>query len=405
MRLSPLRIESLRPIAISWIAVSAVAYIAYLWSQTRAGLSDGSGGPFGDDFINYWSGAFLAWHQRAGDVYDWNAFHAFQDNLTGASLDFFHYSYPPVLLLLTAPLALIPYVPALACWLAASSYAFYRALSLAMPGGSVALFAFATPALFLNTLGGQNGAWTAALFGGGLCLLERRPVVAGIFFGLLSYKPQLGLLLPFALLAGRHWRALFAAAATVLVLVGLNFAVFGPDVWTSYMRNVSFLRATILEDGTGVWHRMVSMFVLVRQLTGDVWLAYGVQIASALIAGVLVVRAWWNDAPAPVRNSLLILGTCLSTPYLQDYDLLMLAFVVAWIVALCPRDPMDWQLPAPVAIACGLLLVAPLVAGPFGILTGYALGPLLLLPAFVLLLRGLPAGRSWDRLTPTPVRA
>ena len=113
------------------------------------------------------------------------------------------YSYPPVLLLLLiTPLALMAHVPALLAWLAAGWYAFYRALRLAMPGQGALLLALAAPAVFVNAVGGQNGTWTAALFGGGLSLLERRPLLAGGLLGLLIYKPQLGLLIPVALLAG-----------------------------------------------------------------------------------------------------------------------------------------------------------------------------------------------------------
>src|ERR1019366_1904754 len=72
--------------------------------------SNGVGRPFGDDFINYWSGAFLALHGRAAEVYSFNGFHAFERGVAGAPIDFYHYSYPPVLLALTAPLAIIPYV-------------------------------------------------------------------------------------------------------------------------------------------------------------------------------------------------------------------------------------------------------------------------------------------------------
>jgi len=38
--------------------------------------------------------------------------------------------------------------------------------------------------------------------------MEGRPWVSGIFLGLLTYKPQLGVLFPLALLASRSWRAL-----------------------------------------------------------------------------------------------------------------------------------------------------------------------------------------------------
>jgi hypothetical protein len=60
---------------------------------------------------------------------------------------------------------------------------------------------------FHQSVGGQNSTWTPGLFGGGLSLLERRPLLAGGLLGLLIYKLQLGLLIPVALLAGRHWRA------------------------------------------------------------------------------------------------------------------------------------------------------------------------------------------------------
>ena len=192
-------------VARSFAAAAGIIYLYDLWRQTQDHLTNGAGRPFGDDFINYWSAAYLALHGRAAEIYDPAAFHAFEQTVAGAPIDAYHYSYPPVLLLLTAPLALIPYVPALFVWLSAGWFAFYRALSLAMP--RALLLAIAAPAVFINAVGGQNGTWTAALFGGGLGLLERRPFVAGGLLGLLIYKPQLGLLIPVALIAGRHWRA------------------------------------------------------------------------------------------------------------------------------------------------------------------------------------------------------
>ena len=62
-------------------------------------------------------------------------------------LDGYDYSYPPVMLLFTAPFALIPYVPALFVWLSASWYACYCALKLAMPGRGVLLLALVAAAL------------------------------------------------------------------------------------------------------------------------------------------------------------------------------------------------------------------------------------------------------------------
>ena len=113
----------------------ARCYVAVRWSpiswiccDNRDGLTDGMGRPFGDDFVNFWSGPFLAWHQRSAEIYNFSAFHAFEQSVVGASLMGYHYSYPPTLLLLSAPLALIPYGPALVLWLCAGWFAFYRAL-------------------------------------------------------------------------------------------------------------------------------------------------------------------------------------------------------------------------------------------------------------------------------------
>jgi len=362
-----------------WLLVASSFYLWDLLRHTKTGLTDGAEQPFGGDFLNYWSGAFLAWHKTAAEVYDWHAFHAFQESIVGGGLDFYHYSYPPVLLLLTAPLAALPYVPALVAWTASSWFAFYRTLRLAMPGGGALLFSVATPAVFINALGGQNGAWTAALLGGGLCLLKRRPIAAGILLGLLVYKPQIGILLPIALLAGRHWKVLTAAALTALGLILISVLVFGPEIWFDYFRNLAILRHAILEDGTGVWHRMVSVFVFARRLGADIATAYAVQAVIALLAAAVVAYAWSRDIPPAVQNSLLVLGTCLATPYLQDYDLVVGAFVVAWLAIDGDLSPARRQ----AAQMSLLVLLLPFVASLLGKVTGLALGPLFIAPAFV----------------------
>lgn len=370
-------------LARSFIAVAAAIYLFDLWQQTRDHLTNGALRPFGDDFINYWSGAYLAWHGRAGEIYDPAAFHAFQQSVAGAPIQGYHYSYPPVLLLLTAPLAFVPYVPGLALWLVSGWYAFYRALRMAMPGRGALLLALAAPAVFINAVGGQNGTWTAALFGFGLGLIERRPILAGGLLSLLIYKPQFGLLVPVALLAGRHGRAIIAATLSVLTLSAISVAWSGLDIWADYARNLAVLRQIVLEDGSGVWHRFVSVFVAARRLGAPVDVAYALQALTGVIALIAVALVWWRkETPLAVKNAVLLAGTCLATPYLQDYDLVFGALIVAWL----------WQ--APVAaderalpVAAGLLLILPLLAAALAHMTGLALGPLFIVPIFVIAVR------------------
>jgi arabinofuranan 3-O-arabinosyltransferase len=200
-----------------------------------------------------------------------------------------------------------------------------------MPGQGALLLALATPAVFVNPVGGQNGAWTAALFGGGLSLLERRPLLAGGLLGLLIYKPRLGPLIPVALLAGRHWRAFAAASVVAGALLAVSVIWFGTDAWAEYLRNLGVLRRMILEDGSGVWHRFISVFVGARRLGAPVEAAYVIQAVAGALACIAVAWVWFCDAPAGVKNAVLVLGTCLATPYLRDYDLVFGALVVAWL--------------------------------------------------------------------------
>lgn len=376
----PIPVDRVKAIACCWSVAALLMYAWDLWGQTRSGLTNGLGRPFGDDFINYWSGAWLTWHGRIADVYNFEAFHLFERALSGPDLLYYHYGYPPVLLLLTAPLALVPYVPGLALWLISSWYAFFRALRLAAPDMAL-LLSLATPALFVNAFGGQNGAWSAALLGGGLMLLDRRPGVAGALFGLLVYKPHLGLLLPFALMAGRRWTAFISATATVLILVGASLVLFGREPWLAYSGNLEVLKHFILEDGTGVWHRMMSVFVMMRHFGFGVGASYVAQAVSALIAAVVVVRSWWRNDAMEIRYGLLVLGTFLVTPYLQDYDLVVGAFVVVWLLTLQRRGLIS----RPVAqLAMGAILVWPLVNGAVAKLTGFGLGPLVIALLFAL---------------------
>jgi hypothetical protein len=372
----------IRLIAHVWIVIAFITYVIDLLRQTHDGLTDGIRRPFGDDFVNYWSGPFLALHGRAIEVYNFAAFHVFERSFTGPKLDLYHYSYPPVLLLLTLPLALIPYVPALGVWLVGTWYAFYRALKLTGSDGML-LLSLAAPALFVNAVGGQNGALTAALMGGGLLLLDRRPVVAGILFGLLIYKPQLGLMLPFALIAGRRWLTVGVTAVTIVALVAASCAAFGAHRWLEYGNNATILRTAILEDGTGGWFRMASVFVFVRQLGADVGLAYALQVASALGAAFFVARSWLRDDPANIRNAMVIVGTFLATPYLQDYDLLVGAFVAVWLQQeeAYSQIPLRW-----IRAAMALILLVPVATSPLGKATGFSVGLLFIIPVFAMLI-------------------
>ena len=153
----------------------------------------------------------------------------------------------------------------------------------------------------------------------------------------------------------------------------------------------------ILEDGTGVWHRMLSVFVFARRLGADVGTAYVLQGAFAAFSAFIVARSWWRDDPAPIRNALVIVGTCLTTPYLQDYDLVMSVFVVVWLKQAGERDARVQQ--TWIVAAMAVMLLLPLMSGALAKVTGLALGPLFIIPVFALLI-SLTGAPSKQCLTP-----
>jgi len=391
--------ERLRRIGLALLAAAAVGAVFHIWSETRVGLTNGHGIPLGEDFINFWSGAVLAASGKAQAVYDFNAFHAFQQALVAGPIQLYHYSYPPVMLMVSRPLALLPYLAALLLWSLAGWVAFAFALRLLWPTSAALLYALAIPATFINLMEGQNGLWTAAILGAGLCWLPRRPIVSGILFGLLlACKPQLALLLPLALLAERNWRALGAMIASSVLLVTVTLPLYGWTLWTDYRERVTILRHAILENDAGTWRLMPSAFIMARSLSLSIFTAYAIQAVVTLTVAALVVWIWRRrDQARPIKNAILILCLLLASPYVQNYDLAVTAFVPLWLLMGCPEnDPRR----AIVFLAAIILLIAPMMGSVLAQATGVASGWLLLVPAlWISLQQGLPA----VRLAPNPV--
>jgi len=195
------------------------------------------------------------------------------------------------------------------------------------------LFALAFPAVFVNLGHGQNGFLTAGLLGGGLMLLEERPLVAGVCFGLLAYKPQFGLLLPLALIAGRHWRAFASAGMTTAAASLVSYAVFGADTWRAFFSSLRLTRTYILEQGATGWEKIQSVFSAVRMLGGGIETAYAIHGVVAVLVALTVLWIWYRPLPISLKAAALATATTLITPYVLDYDLILLAIPIALLSA------------------------------------------------------------------------
>jgi hypothetical protein len=252
------------------------------------------------------------------------------------------------------------------------------------------LLALAYPSVLINIGHGQNGFLTAALLGGALILLDRRPLAAGILLGLLAYKPQYGVFLPIVLAVSGRWRSFAAAAITVVVLTIVTTLVFGPSVWQAFLASTHFTRTVVLEQGNTGWYKIQSIFAWARMWGAPIPLAYALQGIALLSIGAALAWLWRSPASYPLKASALCLGTILATPYSFDYDMMVLAPAIAFLaVDGFMRGFGPWEK----SMLAALWLV-PLIARSIAQVSLIPLGVPAMLAVFVLILRGAGLGRA-----------
>lgn len=321
-----LRAYSLILIGLAMLALGALAL-------TARGLNDYRGRPLGTDFSNVYAAGKYVLEGRPEAPFDPALQHKKEREIFGADTPFYGWHYPPIFLFLAAALALFPYLAALALWQVSTLALYLWSVRAILSRAEIWLPALAYPAVLINLAHGHNGFLTAALIGGGLWLLDRRPVAAGILLGLLIYKPQFGVLIPLALAAGGYWRAFAAASVTVLALCAATYFVFGSGVWEAFRGSMTFTREIVLEKGDTGFHKIQSVFAAVRLFGGPVMLAYAAQALVFAVSAAAVVWLWRSRSAFALKAATLIAASMLATPYLLDYDLMVAAPAIAFLVA------------------------------------------------------------------------
>ena len=360
--------------ALAWarvLAVLAALAVLALAVDTRGGtVADSWGRPLATDFSSFWTAGRLALSGAPASAWDPVA-HAEAQRRSfpardGYAGEYYAFFYPPPFLLVCLPLALLPYGAAAALWLALTNAGYLAAMRALLPRRwPASLTALAFPAVLLNAEHGQNGALSAALLGVAAGQLDRRPRLAGVCLGLLCAKPQLALLVVPALIAARRLRALAWAG---LAAVGASLAAwlaFGGVAWRGFVAN-SALARSVLEGGLVGYAKMASVFAAARLLGAGVAVAWTVQAlaSAAALAAVVVVARRRPGAAAEV--SVLAAAACVATPFLLDYDLMVLAVPLAWMAAPVARDECrPWE-----KLACAAAFALPLLARPVALQAG-----------------------------------
>ncbi|UTD27744.1 glycosyltransferase family 87 protein [Bradyrhizobium sp. WD16] len=325
----------LRNYSLMLLAMAVAALT--IWAAMADRLVDRNGKPLGTDFSSVYAAGALVYQGRATDAYDPARQHAAEKAaFDGREVPFYGWHYPPFFFAVAAAAAALPYGPGLLLWLLLSGTAYgiaIRAIVPApVPARDVWLAAFAFPAVFVNIGHGQNGFLTAALLAGALCALERRPLLAGALFGLLAYKPQFGILIPIALVAGGHWRVIAAAAAAIAALVGATLITLGSDVWRAFAASTTFTQTIVLEQGGTGWAKIQSLFAAMRMWGAGVPTAYAMQAVLALALASSLAWLWHSRASGALKAAALATACLLATPYVLDYDLAVLGVAIAFLV-------------------------------------------------------------------------
>ena len=270
-----------------------------------------------NDFVNVMAAGRLTLAGEPVAAYDWPRHKQAEVRAIGHDFeDYYGWHYPPTFLFVAAALATLPYLTAAIGWLAATICACVAAIAGTLGRRTGVLVALGFPAEFWNITAGQNGFLTAALIGCTLSLLQKRPALAGVCLGLLTYKPQFGLLFPLVLIADRRWLTIAVAALVAVGLAAASWLAFGTASWETFLHWMPITSGVVLTEGQADWNRLQSLFGLVRPLGGSEQLAWTVQAVGSLAVAVAVIGLWRSRASFDLKAAALAAGTLVVTPYL-----------------------------------------------------------------------------------------
>lgn len=307
--------------------LAGFAYIYTAWSVVSA-----AGDPaFRVDFRVFWAAARLAVDGTPLDAFDTTRL----ADIHGVTQeDWMPWVYPPSFLLALQPLGTLNFFAA---------WTLYTILSVAALVFAVRPFAGGVrpvwlgialaPAVLVSLLLGQVSIpWAAGLLAGLSALRSERYWLAGMFFGLLTMKPQLGLLIPVAVIAAGHWRSFFAAGLTTAATLAVATGVYGLDYWPA-MLEVADRHLATLRSQTVHTDRMISLYSGLAALGLPERLAFTVQSAMGLVAAIVVAVAWGNRrVPFDLAAAVLLTAIPLTTPYLWHNESALFAPALLFLV-------------------------------------------------------------------------
>ncbi|HZR62485.1 MAG TPA: glycosyltransferase family 87 protein [Xanthobacteraceae bacterium] len=339
----------------------------------REWIVDAAGTPFHTDFTSVYAAGRLALEGHAGAAYDWSLHYAAENAVVPHDYAaYLGWHYPPPFLMIAALLAALPYCIAFLVWVAVT-LPLYLVSVRAVVGDKIGwLIGGAIPCLLPNIVSGQNGLFTAALIGGTLVLLPSRPILAGCCLGLLTYKPQFGILFPLLLVAGGYWRAMAAAAVSACLLALATIVVFGVAPWTEFLHWLPLTSHALFAQDSPIhmdWSKFQSLFALVRLTGGSAALAWTLQVTLTAVVALVLFLMWRSRRIAyELKAAAAAAGVLLATPYVYLYDLAIVAVALGFLLRAALRTDFVAGEAGVLALGAVLLMFMPFFGVPVGLM-------------------------------------
>jgi hypothetical protein len=313
-----------RHFAVRWSWVIAWSFAALTLAYGAYGAWRNFFDPPGMDFVSFWAAGRLALIGKAVLAYDIQAHRAIELTV-GQVRGIMSFPYPPPILMLFAPFSLLPFGVAFVAWVL-STCGFY-----VWSARRVAPFplSLAIPTAIPNAGIGQTGFLFTGLFIAAAEILPRRPILAGLLFGCFALKPQIGFLIPLALLAGSEWRALLAAACSAAALYAMGLIVFGVGSYEAFLKILPRY-AEFLSKSAWEWNTLASVFAFLRYFGVPQQMALAAQAICAAGAAFVTWRAW--RLGLETRVVVLATASILISPYLFTYDTIFMVLPFAWFL-------------------------------------------------------------------------
>lgn len=346
------------------------------------------------DYLSFWLAGQQALQGTPELAYIPAEFAAIQKELSGTDT-VFGFFYPPTFQLLQSLFAFLPYKLAFAAFVVVTTGLLCVACRMITGNWLFALCLVLVPACANNAFHGQNAALTAALYAFFLIGVERNRLIwAGIALGVLTIKPQLGILIPIALIASQNWRTFLSASVTTLAFAAASAAVLGLGVWQVFWEQAPVASA-MMELGGVEWGKMISVYGSARLMGAGHLTAMSVQAVFALCSAACVWLAWRRSTDMTVRALVLVGGALLVTPFALSYDLTLLIVPCAFLI----REGLKDGFLAFEKVTLFLVIGLSASTSPLAIWLGLPVAPLLPLLVLLLGMRRLGSAHSGSEVT------